>query len=191
MSYVPVPESRIQQFDSPDGLQFIIPAKRKIFLMLFLGFWLIGWGFGEVTVTKQLFFSNGPNSAGLFMLAWLGGWTIGGAFAIFTWVWMLAGQERITLRSDALIHRREVFGLGLSREYGLTSIRDLRIAQQPASSFSSANSLQFWGISGGLVAFDYGSRTIQFGASLEEAEAKSILKSITSRSPNLANTGVA
>jgi hypothetical protein len=42
----------------------------------------------------------------------------------------------------------------------------------------------FWKIStGGLLAFDYGSKTIRFGGGIEEAESKQVLSEITTRFP--------
>jgi hypothetical protein len=40
-----------------------------------------------------------------------------------------------------------------------------------------------WGMSGGLIAFDYGAQTFRFGAGVDEAEAKHILEKITARFP--------
>jgi hypothetical protein len=41
--------------------------------------------------------------------------------------------------------------------------------------------MRFWGIGGGLIAFDYGAKTFRFGASLDEAEAQDIVKELNRR----------
>jgi hypothetical protein len=38
--------------------------------------------------------------------------------------------------------------------------------------------MQFWGIGGGPVTFDYGARTFRFGASVDEAEARDIVNQL-------------
>ena len=47
--------------------------------------------------------------------------------------------------------------------------------------FDFASALQFWGIGGGLIAFDYGAKTFRFGAGVEEAEAQGIVTRLKSR----------
>ena len=39
----------------PEGLEIVIPARRQVFVLLFLGVWLVGWLMGELTVIMQLF----------------------------------------------------------------------------------------------------------------------------------------
>jgi hypothetical protein len=41
--------------------------------------------------------------------------------------------------------------------------------------------MQFWGIGGGPIAFDYGSQTVRIGSGLDEAEAREIVKELRSR----------
>ena len=38
--------------------------------------------------------------------------------------------------------------------------------------------MEFWGFSGGSVAFDYGHSTHKFGSGLDEAEANHIIKTV-------------
>jgi len=44
-----------------------------------------------------------------------------------------------------------------------------------------------WGLTGGHIAFDYGAKTYRFGAGVDEAEAKQIVKQIVDRYPSLAS----
>lgn len=41
--------------------------------------------------------------------------------------------------------------------------------------------MQFWGIGGGPIAFDYGSGTVRFGNSLDEAEAREVVRELKAR----------
>ena len=103
-----------------------MPAKRNVFVMLFLLAWLGGWAAGEVGALKGLL--SGTDGAKPFLLVWLAGWTFAGGFAALTWLWMLAGRERILLRPRTLAVRREVFGVGRTREYDLAHVRNLRVS---------------------------------------------------------------
>ena len=182
---VVVPQMRSVISDGTGGLQIIIPAKRNVFLLGFLGFWLIGWTIGEIAVFAKLAGAviNGEFSAPehLFLFAWLGLWTVGGGFALYTWLWMMRGRERVNLGPGNLSIRREVFGFGRVREYDIQHVTNLRVAPAPFNPFDPAAGLQFWGLGGGIVAFDYGAKTFRFGASIDEAEGRTIVERLHSR----------
>lgn len=184
MAKVEVGKGRSHIEQTPSGLRIIIPAKKNYFLLLFLTFWLAGWAFGEVTALAQVL---NPESGApkLFMLVWLGGWTVGGAFAIYAWLWNLKGQEIINLSGSELQHIRRLPLFQRSKEYDLSSVSKLRTQVPDSSAFASRNGMEFWGISGGSVAFDYGHSTHKFGVQLDEAEANHIVTTIKQRYKNL------
>ena len=45
---IPLPRARITE--TPTGLLITIPANRNWFVVLFVGFWMCGWLFGEYAV---------------------------------------------------------------------------------------------------------------------------------------------
>jgi hypothetical protein len=159
---------------SAQGLEVVIPARRNAFTTLFLGVWLIGWGVGEVMVPAQLFRARAEPEALAFAAVWFVVWTIVGGFALYVFLWSLAGRERILLTGSRLAIRRELFGMGRLREYDLAHVRDLRVSPGTYNPFDFRSVLECWGIGGGAVAFDYGASTIRFGAALEEGEARSV-----------------
>src|SRR3990172_2835179 len=166
------PKATIVQ--NTQGLEIIIPAKRNWFVTLFLGVWLCGWAFGEIVVPTQFFARDAEPGALLFTAVWLILWTIGGGFALYVFFWSLAGRERIVLTTSRLAIKRKLFGMGRVREYDLAHVRDLRVSPSPYNPFNFRSGLQFWGVGGGVMAFDHGAATVRFGAALEESEAKSI-----------------
>ncbi len=182
MGKIEPPSRRSIVLDSPNGLEIIIPARKNFFTIAFVGFWLIGWGCGEVFAIRQLFFvEKGPNFPGLFLMAWLGAWTVGGGFAIFAWLWTVAGKERIILKPGTLSIKREVVGFGRNREYDLSHVSNVRISPQSYNPFDFSSGMKFWGIGGGLIAFDYGAKTFRFGTSVDESEAQDIVKELNGR----------
>ena len=104
------PGRRSVSRQSPEGLEIAIPAKRNILLWLFLTVWLVGWGFGELFAARELLVGK-EDASKAFLAAWLVAWTIGGGFALFTWLWMLKGEEVIVLRAQTLVVKRGVWGL--------------------------------------------------------------------------------
>lgn len=175
-------QARSTVSDEPGGLRIIMPVKRNWFLILFTGFWLCGWAVAESVVPVVLYQQVRAGTLGLeslFLLAWLGCWTVGGGFAIYAWLWNMAGKEVVFLNGMSLIVRREIYGFGRSKEFDLAHLRDLRCSPQGYGPWNASSN--GWGISGGNIAFDYGARTYRFGTGLDEAEAKHIVKAIKQR----------
>jgi hypothetical protein len=163
-----------------EGLEISIPAKRNVFVMLFLAAWLVGWGFGEVFAARELLV-GGDDTPDLFLSAWLVGWTLGGGSALYVCLWMFRGREVLVLSPHTLTTRREVFGLGRSKEYDLHHIRNLRVAPVSWNPYDWTGGMSFWGVGGGPIAFDYGSSTVRLAGNLEEAEAREIVNELRAR----------
>ena len=167
--------------EGPRGLEITIPARRNPMIIVFFGFWLIGWGFGEVMVPLMFFGRRADTEFVAFVVAWLLLWTAGGLVVIYLWLWTLVGKERISLDGTTLALKREVLGYGLTREYELSHISNLRAS--PVSSFPWLFGAMFqtWLPWGGTIAFEYGAKTYHFGASLDEAEARILAQQILDR----------
>jgi hypothetical protein len=159
----------------------IIEMQRIQPLILFLSAWLVGWAVGEVSVPTQFIKGVKDTGALTFLSAWFIAWTIGGGFAIYIWLWNIAGKERITINNLSLTVKRELFSYGREKEYEITHISNLRVSAQPFNPFNFSASLQFWGVGGGVLAFDYGARTYRFGGGVDEAEANHIIERIKSQ----------
>jgi hypothetical protein len=183
MAKVPVPSRKSIVIESQEGYGIIFPTKKSIFIIIFLGFWMIGWAFGEITVSLQLIkgFKGSNGGPELFLIFWLCMWTLGGGAAIFAWLWMMFGQEHVLLNPASLIIKRTLLGFAINKEYDINNVKNMRVSPQPFNAFDFSAGLRFWGIGGGLIAFDYGSKTIRFGPSIEEAEAYTIVKEFSSK----------
>ena len=163
----------------PEGLEIVIPARRSLLVLLFLGVWLVGWLMGEMTAVAPLF-SRRPTGLEGLLLIWLIFWTLGGGLAAYIWLWMLVGKERILMGTSALHVKRDLLGLGRTRTYEFYKIRNLRVAPQPAGPRGTGN-FKFSGVMGGLIALEYEGKTIRFGAGLDEAEAQLIVERMQQR----------
>jgi hypothetical protein len=102
-------------------------------------------------------------------------------FAIYLWLWNLMGRQIITIQGRTLTTRRDIGGYGFDKEYDLAKVRDLRVNAKGSNAWDYSGSLEFLGLGGGLVAFDYGTKTYRLGAGLDEAEAKLVVGKITDR----------
>jgi hypothetical protein len=200
MTFEEVGKKHYKIEQTADGTIISIPSRKNWFIILFIGFWLIGWAVGEVSVIGILsagvikalnngipeISKNGPGAfGGLFLFAWLGGWTVGGAFAIYAWLWQVKGIERISISTNALIVEKLVPIWKRKKEYHLKDVVALRLSHSSPSMFTMSGSMEFWGMPGGRLAFDYGAKTVQFGSGIDEAEAKFLIEDIENRCPKI------
>ncbi len=152
-----------------------IPAKKNWAQMLFMMVWLCGWAVGEYFAVNTLLSSNAPLFANAFILFWLAGWTFGGGLAFYTVLWQLMGREIIIAESGMLTIQRTVFGLGGKRQFETGSIKDMHFNPDQEVSLPGISHKKVSGRQGGKIRFDYGMKTIRFGMSIEEPEAKMII----------------
>lgn len=181
LGFEPAPGMRTRVWDTPDGLLVVIPARTRWFAALFLLVWLAGWAMGELAAVRALLSGAASGPGGLFMAFWLTGWTCGGGLALYSLLWLLVGQERILLVHDALRLRKVVLGLGPEKSFDLAQVSNLRAAPGGRSAGTSGG-LQVPTVGGsGLVAFDYGARTVRFGLDIDEPEAAWIVSQLGAR----------
>ena len=168
----------------PGGIKATVPARRNWFVLLFLSAWSVGWIFGETHAVAELT-SPSKNSSQFFTLVWLLAWTMGGVLVAATILWQLAGKEVLAMTSTAFEHRVEVFGIGRTRSYRKTDIKNLRATAFPSSPFTNHGAMlpPVTGSGYGPVAFDYGARTFRFAPALEEAEAELLVQQLSAHLP--------
>src|SRR5262249_33624740 len=97
--------------------------------------------------------------------------------------WHLAGREIVRITSGELILRKEVFGIGRSREFDRNRVVDLRIGAPVFNPWAWNATLAFWGWASRAIAFDYGARTYFFGVGLQEAEARMLVAALFNHLP--------
>ena len=176
--------ARFKSAATPFGYRVVIPARRNGFLLVFMLAWFGGWVFGEVSASGQLL-SAGSKAPTGFLSFWLVGWTVGGLFVASTILWQLAGREVITVDSESVSYRVEALGVGRTRDFLLSHVKNLRVA--PYVEFSlyrqRVSYPPIFGSGYGPVAFDYGARTFKVAPSLDEAEACQLISEIKSYLP--------
>jgi len=161
------------------GLLIVIPARRSVFLVLFLTAWLAIWGMSEFLGARRLVV--GPRPTEWILVLWFAAWTYIGAWTVYAWLWITFGKEIVKLCPPSLTIKRDVLGMGITRAYELAQIRNLR------ASLPYANPYDWVGTGAGLfqgtLAFDYGAKTFRFGVGLPEAEASQIIGDLKRYSP--------
>jgi len=168
----------------PEGVEVIIQAKKSKFLNLFLAFWLAGWIVGGVVIIDKLtnLHDQFPDA---FLVVWLCGWILGGLFAVIIGLWNIRGREIVRVGTNALKHTREYVLFSRSKVYETQRVTNLRVFDHNPTMHTMSGGMEFWGLSGGAIVFDYGQCTQKFGLGLNETEAIHIVKAIQSRYPIL------
>jgi len=142
---------------------------------------LLGWG-GEAGMAEGF-------AALIFAVAVIGTvslmWLFGGLASIVLLLWQFTGVERIEVDAQTITVRRLILNLGRPKVYRAEHIKELRTVANPFSSswWLWSSRMYYWGWAWGMIAFDYGARTIRFGGGVDEAEAKDIVKAIQERFP--------
>ncbi len=173
---------KINQYD--EWLEVIIGARKSYFVNLFLGLWMFGWIYGEVTIIENgITYPNQPIDA--FQVFWFLGWNLGGIFALFIGLWNNRGREIIKVDQDNLKHTREYVLFSRSKNFESSTIINLRLFQLNPSMSNMSEGMEFWGLSGGSIAFDSGETVYKFGLGLEENEALSVIREIKNYYPHL------
>lgn len=122
-----IPEAaRFRSEVTPEGYRVVIPARRNWFVLVFLFAWLGGWVFGELSASNELFQGGDKTPMG-FLSLWLLGWTVAGIFAAATLLWQIAGREIITLEPGHLSYRVEALGLGRTRSFRASEVKEPQI----------------------------------------------------------------
>jgi hypothetical protein len=148
-------------------LRIVIPMRRKVFLLLFLCAWLGGWTLGGIAIGKQL-----SQKFNLFEAFWMCGWVMGEVMATYALTRMLGGRDILQLGDGVFELRKEAFGIGLSKRYSLSEIRDLRFRPETGGGKSHQDS---------CIAFDNGAKTITLGDGIDEGEANQLIRTILDR----------
>ena len=161
-------ETRSSVSEEAEGVRISIPSKWSA-IIVFLGVWLTFWTIGGVSAARSL-----QRHFNLFLCFWLVGWTVGELAVTYAILYVIGGKEVIFANSETLTCKTQIFGLGLAKSYVVREMRNLRF--QPATGAGKSRRAS-------RIAFDYGAKTITFGADLDEVEAVALIGRIRQRCP--------
>ena len=173
--------ARVRFDDS--GCTVVLPSQRRWAGAAFLLLWLGGWLFGLLTALGML-----ASGVGRFMIVWLAAWIAGGAYALATFLWMVAGSETLRIQAGQLEVSRSIPVWTRRTRCDFSMVRNLRtIERTPAGLFGQRSHMAglFLGKGEGTLRFDYGVHTLGFGLDLDRAEADHIAKQLILRYPGL------
>ena len=175
MARIEPPKPRSTMEESPGELRIVIPARANPFLLFFIGLWILMMAFGFIMMATD---SRVPREQGPPVLMFLPFLLVFGSIAASIFLWNAFGRELILVKDKTLTLRGELLGLGRSREFDLTQVKNLRPAPPSALPEWFASFQRFPGFSAKTILFDYGAKTFRFGSGIDEPEARRIIEAI-------------
>ncbi|MGA3092681.1 MAG: hypothetical protein ABSD75_29130 [Terriglobales bacterium] len=160
--------SRSTVSEDAGGLRISIPPQRSWAILFMLG-WLGAWTVGGIAAGTSLF-----HRFNFFILFWMFAWAFGEVFVGYTVLYTIGGRQIVLANLDALTIKTEIFGIGPARSYLVSEMKNLRF--QPMAIVGR-------GQRSSGIAFDYGAKTVMFGAGLDENEATDLVARIRQRCP--------
>ena len=124
---VTLPEPRHTLEDDGEVLRITIPSPKRRYPILALGFGLLWIVIFSIFFSRSLFSPNYEGES-WFPYFWALGMILASAYAIAVLLWLLFGAEVIKVDHAGIKTRRQVFGLGRTRDYEGDHIRRLRAA---------------------------------------------------------------
>lgn len=109
-------------------------------------------------------------------------WVLVGGVLLSLALWGLLHREELVLDSEVLTHVRWLGPFSRRRAYLRDRIEDIRVSPEGMSPFDPRAALRMYGVGGGVIAFDYGDRTVRVG-DVEEAEGKRAVASLELEGP--------
>ena len=160
-----------------DKVSIVILSTKEKRKSLLLSLWLFLWSVSGIIVFVE-FFTLADQNTKTAIIVWLGFWAYFEYKIYKSYQWRRAGVEKIKLRNNTFIYKRDVAGKGKTFEYEYDFIKDLRMFEAKENSFMDSLNNSYWMIAGEKLAFDYNGRIIRFGIQLEDKEAKALLSVI-------------
>lgn len=170
--------SKVSQY--PEGIEVVIPSKKSLFVNFFLMIWLMAWAYGEAIIVNKLLDNEGQ-TPDAFIVFYACGWTLSGMLAIFIWLWNNRGREVIRISDSELKRSREYVWFSRSKTYETRHISNLRVSDFSPTSLEMAGGMEFWGLAGGSITFDYEPGIGKIGLGIGDAEARRIIEIIKDR----------
>ena len=153
------------------GERIRVRARRNLFALLFLPFWLFFWTIGGIMAIAEFARTGQP-----FLAVWLGGWALAWVAVVLVVAWMVAGAELIGVNAGDLEIGQTLFGVTRTRLYRGRDVRNLSAAAAPPFFAQVQFSVPFlMKARFGAVKFNYGGRTVHAAQGLDEAEGRMIV----------------
>jgi hypothetical protein len=171
---------RISIKQSENELSIVILALVDATKNKLLFAWLLLWSLSGLVVLLQFFLIPDPNTR-IAVIVWMAFWAYFEYKIVNAYRWRKAGKEKIKIRNNKFLYKRDISGGGKIKTYEMDFIKEPRLVEEKDDSFFESLNNSYWVIAGEKLAFDYYGKEIKFGLELEATDAKALLKVIKNK----------
>jgi len=164
------------------GLVVDLTSPRRFLTALIVAAWLVGWAIGVAFLLQQLRGGEAMGPDRWFLYGWSVAWLAAGGFAAGYLAWLVAGRERVTLDGERLRIWRGVGRLGVTHDFPLGAIHELRTFGRDVVPLLAVG-LDFAGAGASGVRFRFDGRVVRFARALEEPEAHALVDRLRAAYP--------
>lgn len=164
----------------PGGLRINVPVKPQGFRTLLNLVWLLLWAGAEAAIVLFLLGGFGAPASVVavplpVVAAFLAVFTVAGGFVLWRWLWRVGGRESFLVARNALLARREIWGIGRSRSFDLEKTRILKTGRLKYRVIYPSRGRMFIGNGESEIVIGGAGRTYAYGKGLEAAEARDLV----------------
>lgn len=137
---------------------------------------MIGWYQGESNEAPKVIAALRSGEAPVFEMVWLVMWTLGGLLFSSWIIWRLLGSEALGVSNGRFTLRKQIAGIGTTREFDASQIAALRFRPEYGSGRGHRES---------RIELDYGAKTYNFATGIQPAEASQLLGLVAKWAPTV------
>ncbi len=159
--------SHVAISEETEGLRISIGPRwdwASLFMVVFMAIWLYFWTTIGISRGRSHF-----RHLGDFLGSWMLGWAFGEIMGASVLLRAIGWREIIVVSADSLTRKSEILGLGFTKRYFASGMRNLRFLV--AAGRRRPNRL----------AFDYGWKTVTLASYLNDEETVDLLRRIRQR----------
>jgi hypothetical protein len=174
-------QERISSSTTSDGYRMTIAVKKHWPFVIFWGLWVVIWFLGIVTFGVAMSESSQDRPPIPLAMLMLFGMAVVGGGVLCLWLWQTFGKEVVTVANGSVSLGKNVLGFSgfaRTRRFDIAQVQNLRASGLFGSFQNWSGMLKFYGINGGVVAFESGGKTYRFGIQLEEDEARQVVQDL-------------
>jgi hypothetical protein len=176
MERITLARSSTSVIEDPGTLRITVYARRRPWVIAFLGSWFVLWLAGEAMLLAARITGNDLWPT----LGWLplAGFTAAGVVVALRLLWCAFGREVFSINPQILRVRREIGPIGFTREFPFADVHQLHLNAGEDPLDLPAWGRMVVGRGGTSIAFTYRGQTWHFARGLDPAETTYLLNVI-------------
>ena len=168
---------RISKEQTEQGLLIKVSAYFDESKQKMLTLWMIAWTLCGLAIASQVFTSTDEQFKTM-IIVFIAFWLYFEYLVVKAFRWRRVGEEQLLITNDEIHYGRTYNNRGFLRPYKKELVNPVRSIDNEVNSFYKIFADSYWVIGGERLAFTANGKVIPFGLSLNDQEAKKLMKMI-------------